>query len=74
MQVALFVMEPVKTEFMLDKDQDQQAAGNPDGQSENIDQRVQGIAQQIPDGHFQIATKHRIKFSRYVTGSSLYSP
>jgi hypothetical protein len=59
-------MEPVKTEFMLYKDQDHKAAGNPNGQAENINQRIHGIAQQIPDGHFQIATKHRIYLSGYL--------
>jgi hypothetical protein len=51
-------MEPVKTEFVLDKDQDQQAAGNPNGQSDDIYQCIQWIAQQIPETRFQIVTYH----------------
>jgi hypothetical protein len=53
-----FLMKAVKTEFVLNPEQDEETASQSGSQSEYVDKRVPFVIPEIPNGNFQIVFKH----------------
>jgi hypothetical protein len=44
-------VEAVEAEFILDKEENQETTGNPDGQADDIEDGIQFIPGDIPEGY-----------------------
>jgi hypothetical protein len=52
-------MKAVKADFIANPQQNEQGASQPDGQSTNIDERIQFVFDEIAGGDFEVVFEHR---------------